>query len=200
MTTDALPSHPDAFGVDLPVWLREEIAAMPPRVPDAQERMRFVLHLAARSVEEGTGGPFAAMVLDRANGEVVSVGTNLVTGSGLSAAHAEVVTLSLAQARLGTHDLGAHGAEGLVLVISAQPCAMCLGAVIWSGVRAVDIAALGADVERITGFDEGPVPADWRAQLEDRGIAVTTGRCEAEALAVLEDYRARVDAGSSTLY
>ncbi|MFC0673252.1 nucleoside deaminase [Brachybacterium hainanense] len=190
---------PRSFGVDLPAWLREEVAAMPPRVPDPVERMRFVVHLSARSVEEGTGGPFAAMVVDRRTDRVVSVATNVVPSSGLSIAHAETVALSLAQTRLGTWDLGADGADH-VLITSAQPCAMCLGALIWSGARAVDIAALGSDVEAITGFDEGPVPADWREQLERRGIAVETGRCEAEALAALRGFRTRLDEGGTVLY
>ena len=44
------------------------------------------------------------------------------------------------------------------IVVNAQMCAMCLGAVIWSGVKEVCYAATSREVEQITGFDEGPLP------------------------------------------
>jgi len=115
-------------GFALPDWLRAEIAALPDRLPDPDERMRLVTSLAARNIAEGTGGPFAALVVESLTGEVVSVGVNLVLSSQLAIAHAEVVTLALAQSRVGSWNLGAGA--GRLLVVDAQPCAMCLGALI----------------------------------------------------------------------
>jgi len=74
-------------------------------------------------------------VVNTADGEVVSAGVNLVLSSGLSAAHAEVVALSLAQLRVGTWDLGAQDAADRELVVNWRPCAQCYGATMWSGVR-----------------------------------------------------------------
>ena len=49
-------------------------------------------------------------------------------------------------------------------------CAMCLGNVCWSGIKEVVSSAEPEDVERITGFDEGPTPPDYNDQLKLRGI------------------------------
>ena len=190
---------PTGYRVDLPPWLLAEQQAIPERLTDAAERIRLVNRLAARTVAEGTGGPFAALVVERGTGEVVAAGVNLVLHSNLATAHAEVVALSLAQTRTGHWNLAGKGAERM-LVVNAQPCVMCLGALIWSGVRAVEVSATSADVVSATGFDEGPVPADWQAQLEQRGIAVATGLLRDESLAVLRDFRRQVEQGQAVLY
>ena len=52
---------------------------------------------------------------------------------------------------------------------------MCYGATLWSVVRSLVIAGSGPELEQLTGFDEGPVPADWAGELRHRGIAVTPG-------------------------
>jgi len=98
-----------------------------------------------------------------------------------------VLALSLAQARLGTHDLGAAGIPASVLVTSAEPCTLCLGAVIWSGVRGLRCAARSRDVVAC-GFDEGPRPRDWIESLQARGISVTTDLLRDEACQLLHDY------------
>ena len=193
-------SLPTGFGISLPAWFRDVAEELPTHITVPEQRARIVNELAARNIAEGTGGPFAALVLDQADGAVVSAGVNLVLQSGLASAHAEVVALSLAQARTGSWNLGATAEDDRILVVNAQPCVMCLGSLIWSGVHALDFAASGADVQRITGFDEGPVPQDWRDQLTMRGIAVHAGRLEAEAHAVLKDFRDRVENGATTLY
>lgn len=84
-----------------------------------------------------------------------------------------MIALSLAQARLSNHDLGAPNLPASVLVTSAEPCMICLGAVIWSGVRGLLCAARSSDVEAL-GFAEGPRRTDWIDQLQQRGIAVRT--------------------------
>jgi tRNA(Arg) A34 adenosine deaminase TadA len=129
------------------------------------------------------------VVVDSESGQVLSVGVNLVLEAGLSAMHAEVVALSLAQRRLRSWDLGADGAR-LDLISSARPCLQCLGAVLWSGVRSLAFGADGSEVERITGFDEGPYPTEWETELDRRGIAVADGVRHDRALQVLEEFAA----------
>jgi len=150
--------------------------------------MAFVVELSRRNVETHSGGPFAAAVFEIDSGRLVAAATNLVVASSCSAAHAEVLALSLAQQVLGDHDLGAAGLPAVELLGSCEPCAMCLGAIGWSGVRRVICAATGADAEAI-GFDEGPKPADWAGELRRRGIEVVEGVLRAEAVAVLVAYR-----------
>ncbi|MFD1721925.1 nucleoside deaminase [Amnibacterium endophyticum] len=174
------------FGAELPAWVDEEVAAAPGLATD-EGRMRLLNRLAKRNVEDGGGGPFAALAV-RDGGEVVAAGVNRVLASGLSSMHAEVVTISVAQARLGTWDLGAE-ADPLQLWVNWRPCAMCFGAVLWSGVRTLVIAGEGPEVEELTGFDEGPMRDDWAAQLEARGIAVRIGVLRDEAVDVFRGYR-----------
>jgi tRNA(Arg) A34 adenosine deaminase TadA len=126
--------------------------------------------------------------VDPAKGELISVGVNVVLSSGLSSVHAEVMALSLAQARLGAWDLGSAGGRELQLVVNWRPCAMCYGALIWSGVKHLLIAGDGPECEALTGFDEGPMPEDWKAALEGRGIRVTSGVLREDAVAVFAEY------------
>ena len=181
---------PTSFAARLPDWVLDELADDPPVLADADDRMRLVNRLADRNHREGTGGPFAAVVSDAATGEIVSAGVNLVLASGLSCLHAEVVAISLAQARLGTWNLGQHRLE---LAVNWRPCAMCYGATLWSGVTRLVAAGEGDELEELTGFDEGPMREDWQEQLTRRGLEVRTGVQREEAVAVFRAYGERTD-------
>ncbi|GAA4540031.1 nucleoside deaminase [Pseudonocardia xishanensis] len=176
----------DSFTIALPGWVADELPADP--LPTDVDRMALVHRLAARNPVEGSGGPFAALVVESETGRLVAAGVNAVLASGLSMAHAEVVTLGLAQARLGTWDLGAAHLPAHELVVNWRPCAQCYGATLWSGVRRLVVAGDGPELEELTGFDEGPVRDDWAAQFEQRGIAVTVGVLRDEAVAVFAEY------------
>ncbi|WP_456414593.1 nucleoside deaminase [Thiolapillus sp.] len=153
-----------------------------------QERMEMVIEAARQNVRRETGGPFAAAVFESDSGKLVALGVNRVTTEGLSMLHGEMVALTLAQHRLHQYDLGAHGLPAHELVTSTEPCAMCLGAVCWSGVTRVISGATEADA-RLLGFDEGPKPQNWIRELGRRGIDVVPEVLRAEAAAVLEAYR-----------
>lgn len=189
----------DLFAVELPEWLRARRAQLPDSFDDLDDLVGALNELAATNVAEGTGGPFAAAVIETDTGRLVSVGVNLVLSSQLSLAHAEMVALGFAHARVGSWDLSETG-KSHTLVVNAQPCAMCCGAVVWSGVKALDFSVFGAEVEALTGFDEGPVALDWRGQLEARGIRVTVGRLADDARRVLGDFGAKARRGQITLY
>ena len=183
-------THPFAtsLNADLPEWLVGELDSHTAPLATHEERMSLVNALAARNFREGNGGPFAAIVVDRSTNLVVSIGVNVVLSSGLSAGHAEFMALSLAQTRLGRWDLGASAEQDLELVVNWRPCIMCYGSLIWSGVKHLVIPGDGPELEQLTGFDEGPAPTDWRAELESRGISVTTGILRDEAIAVYTAY------------
>lgn len=166
--------------ISLPDWLNP---ADPPAFASDAEAMAYAVALSRRNVAEG-GGPFAALVVD-ARGGLVAAGVNRVVDQGNSVLHAEMVALMLAQQKLGTHDLRRAGA--LTLITSCAPCAMCLGAIPWSGVARVVCGARGEDAEAI-GFDEGDKPADWAEKLARRDIAVAEDVARDDAAAVLRDY------------
>ena len=179
-----------AFSASLPAWLADDLDAVAARpLGGVDERMSLVNELADRNWRAGNGGPFAAIVVDAASGALVSVGVNVVLESGLSGTHAEMMALSLAQRAVGGWDLGADGAD-LELVVNWRPCVMCYGATMWSGVRALTIAGAGAEVEQLTGFDEGPMPDDWAGEFERRGIRVSMGVGHDDALAVFRAFGA----------
>ena len=173
----------------LPPWVRGFLRRQPGRFPDATSRMRLAIGLAAENGARGTGGPVGAAVFERASGRLVAVGVNRVEPSGQSHAHAELLALALAQRARGVWDLGAPGLPRHELVSSSEPCAMCFGAIPWSGVAALVCGARAADAEAI-GFDEGPKPARWVAALERRGIAVGRDVLRREARAALASYAA----------
>jgi tRNA(Arg) A34 adenosine deaminase TadA len=172
----------------LPEWAKQELAGEPRVWATVEQRMEWVIALAWRNVAEGTGGPFAAGVFERASGRVVSCGVNQVMAQCSSAAHAEMLALSLAQQKLGVYDLGGVGQRAYELVSSVEPCAMCLGAIPWSGVRYVVCGARDEDA-RAVGFDEGDKPADWVEALGRRGIGVTRDVLREEAAGVLRRYQ-----------
>ena len=178
---------PTSVSLTLPSWLNAMLRGEV-EMRDPEQRMRWVIGLSRRNVEEKTGGPFAAAVFERESGRLLGAGVNRVEPLNLSPAHAEVVACAFAQKRAGTFDLSAVD-SGCELVTSSQPCLMCLGAVLWSGVTRLTYGAAAADVQGILGFDEGPLPRDWQGELGRRGITVAGEFLRAEAVEVLELYK-----------
>ena len=64
---------------------------------------------------------------------------------------------------------------------------MCMGAIPWSGVHRIVVAARDEDVRAI-GFDEGVKPIDWIDVYRRRGIDVTRDVLRDDAVAVLRAY------------
>ncbi|HAQ59362.1 MAG TPA: CMP deaminase [Microbacterium sp.] len=188
------------YCVNLPAWIADELHGVPDIIPDQTDRMALVHRLADRNWREGDGGPFAALVAESDTGRIVSVGVNVVLGSGISSAHAEVTALGTAQNRIGSWDLGADGLSPHELVVNWRPCVQCYGATMWSGVRTLVVAGSGPELEEISTFDEGPMVDDWAQQFEARGIAVVHDVLRDEALAVFRAYRAAVDSGGVVVY
>lgn len=182
--TDAMVT---GFHAELPPWVWQFLDGYDAPLTSSAERMALVHALADRNWVAGNGGPFAAVVADPATNEIVSVGVNVVLSSGLSSAHAEVTAISLAQAAVGSWDLAA-ARPGLELVVNWRPCAMCFGAVLWSGVQRLVVAGDGPELEALTGFDEGPVVGDWAAQLTTRGVTVEQDVLREGAIATYTAY------------
>ncbi len=175
------------FEAILPSWLKEFFAEHSEALLSDSERMKFAIELARQNVINGTGGPFGAAVFERSSGNLVAVGVNLVVQSNCSHAHAEMLALAIAEHRLSSYTLNQPGFPGYELVSSSEPCAMCFGAIIWSGVTRLVCGASTIDAKH-AGFDEGAKPEKWIAELENRGIEVATGICRNKACAVLQLY------------
>ena len=169
----------------LPAWIHDEVDGNR-LYPDAESRIALAIQLSRRNVDHRSGGPFGAAVFT-GEGRLVGVGVNRVVPHNCSAAHAEVMALATSQQRVQSFRLNQSG-ERYTLATSAQPCSMCYGALIWAGIDELLIAARADDVQQLAGFDEGPLPADWKGELEKRGIDVTTDLMRDHARDVLRDY------------
>jgi tRNA(Arg) A34 adenosine deaminase TadA len=181
--------HHPSFTLHLPDWLDMLVSGANHSFPTMDERMDFVVELSRLNVRNGTGGPFGAAIFRMDDGLLLSPGVNLVLAGGCSVLHAEIVTFMAAQLKAGTYDLSSAGLPPYELVTSTEPCAMCLGAVTWSGIRRLVCGARGADAEE-TGFDEGEKPPAWTKTLERRGISVLRDIRREQAVSVLREYRA----------
>lgn len=182
--------YPDIH-LKLPDWIVEEVGDPARCYPTLEERMGLAVRLAARNVAEG-GGPFGAAVFEIESGRLVAPGVNRVVPEHCSLAHAESMAIMVAQQAWRTFDLGRAALPAMELVTSAQPCIQCYGNLWWSGLQRVVIGARREDVEQITGFNEGPLPEDWIAQLAHRSpmrpVAVLRDVLRAEAQDVLRQY------------
>ena len=176
-----------SFHLGLPAWVPDYLARQPTTFPTIEHRMELVIALARKNSGQCTGGPFGAAVFSTTTHTLIAAGVNVVIPTCCSVAHAEMVTLMLAQQKVGSHDLGAPGLSSHELVTSCEPCAMCLGAICWSGIRRLVCGARGSDAEAI-GFDEGPKPQNWISTLTERGITVTTDIARPQATQVLKNY------------
>ena len=171
--------------LELPGWVAEFLAEWDGPLTTLEGRMALAVALSRENVERGTGGPFGALVIRERDSKLLGAGVNTVTRSGISLAHAEMVAVSMAQAALGDWNLGAT--DRVQLITSCEPCAMCFGAVPWSGVQSLAWGAQREDAEA-AGFDEGEKPADWQEALQRRGIMSVGPVLRDEAAAVLAHY------------
>lgn len=149
--------------------------------------MEFVIRLAEENVLHQTGGPFGAAIFRREDGCLISAGVNSVQRCNNSILHAEMIAIMLAQHSLSSFTLDVKDTVTYELISSCEPCAMCLGAIVWSGVRRLVCAATRRDAMRI-GFDEGPVFPESYRYLRNRGIEIVRGFLSRKARTVLDRY------------
>ena len=179
---------PDIY-IRMPEWVSSFLAKATDRYESPEDKMRLVIDLSRLNVKHGTGGPFAAGVFDT-DGFLTAPGVNMVETAKCSIFHAEMTALAFAQKILGRYDIGNDRTLHYDLVSSTEPCAMCYGAVHWSGIKRLICGARDEDA-RAVGFDEGPKLADWVSPLKQRGIDVVRDVLRKEAAAVLKEYVAQ---------
>ena len=85
--------------------------------------MRIALEEAQAAAARGET-PIGAVVIDPATGEVIARAGNGPIGAHDPTAHAEILALRAAAAKIGNYRL-----TGLTLVVTLEPCAMCAGAI-----------------------------------------------------------------------
>ena len=133
-------------------------------------------------INQGSG-PFLAAIYDK-NGKLIAKQANSVVNEQCSHNHAEMNTIKAAEQKLKTYNLAPYS---LSLYVTAEPCLMCLGGIMWSGIKEVYYSVPSNRVEEITGFDEGFKP-NWLEEFKQRGITVYGNICQEQGEEVLRDY------------
>jgi guanine deaminase len=108
--------------------------------------MKMALTLATGNVTSGAGGPFGTLIVR--DGEILAQAANRVTADNDPTAHAEVVAIREACAKLKTFQL-----PGSTLYTSCEPCPMCLGAIYWAHIDRVYFANTQIEAAA-AGFDD----------------------------------------------
>jgi len=179
--------HPPQLSVSihLPEWIDHIVDWNTPLTTDS-EKMALALLLAAENVQRQTGGPFATIIVHKKSGMLLSVGVNQVVPQTNSTLHGEVMAIMMGEQRLRQYSLS-QTADEYELFTSCEPCAMCMGAILWSGVKRLVCSATGDDARAI-GFDEGPVFESSYDYIQNAGIEVLREVLHKEGQAVLNQY------------
>ena len=166
-------------GIDRPAETREPAAL--------REDERILRGLQAELLAKIRGGadcgPFMAAIYDRDGRRLVEA-VNSVVSSDCSHNHAEMNAIRLAEEKLGSWNLAP---QDLVLYTTSEPCMMCMGGILWSGIRKVVYGVPSDRVEALTGFDEGFKP-DWTIEFARRGIEVVGPLAAEDGEAVHREY------------
>jgi len=131
--------------------------------------MELAVEAARTGMATNRGGPFGAVIVR--DGEVVAVAHNEVLGTNDPTAHAEIVAIRKATAKLGRFDL-----SDCEIYSTCEPCPMCLSAIHWAGIRVLffgadrhDAASGGFDDEFIYQLMEGTTDSPLlRPQIVDQ--------------------------------
>ena len=137
--------------------------------------MRIALELAGQARRRGEVPVGAVVVLD---GAVIGEGFNQPIGAHDPTAHAEIVAIRAAAARIGNYRL--TGAE---LYVTIEPCQMCVGAMVHARIARV----VYATPEPRAGAIESAMRAHEHPALNHRMTALG-GVLEAESRELIQDF------------
>jgi guanine deaminase len=148
-------------------WCRGRDAINRLRHPGYTPHMNHVfmaraIQLSITNVLTGSGGPFGAVIVK--DGQIIAEGVNCVTGKNDPTAHAEIVAMREACAKLGSFEL-----SGCEIYTSCEPCPMCFGAIYWARPDRVYFAGTAADAAN-AGFDDSFIYQEIGKQHAQRKI------------------------------
>src|SRR5579864_1762121 len=126
--------------------------------------MARAIQLSLDNVLSGKGGPFGAVIVK--DDSIVAEGVNRVTASNDPTAHAEVVAIRSACAKMDTFVL-----KGCEIYTSCEPCPMCLGAIYWAHIARIYFGNVAAEASKI-GFDDSFIYQEFARPLPQRSIPI----------------------------
>jgi len=124
--------------------------------------MARAIELSIENVRSGRGGPFGAVIVK--NGAIIGEAANQVTSTNDPTAHAEVLAIRAACAKLGTFEL--HSSD---IYTSCEPCPMCLGAIYWARLARIFFANDATDAAKIH-FDDSLIYREIALPHSERAI------------------------------
>jgi guanine deaminase len=149
-----------------------------------EDFMKEAIRLSVENVRNGTGGPFAAIVVKE--GKIIATGTNKVTSAMDPTAHAEVTAIRNACTALNTFQL-----TGCEIYTTCEPCPMCLGAIYWARPDKVYYGNTRQDAAEI-GFDDDFIYREIPLHPHERKYPLRPLLRE-EALKAFEDWSLKSD-------
>ena len=148
------------------------------------EVMSEAIALSQHNIQNGNGGPFAAVVVK--DGVIIARGANHVTSHNDPTAHAEIVAIREACRELGTFQL-----TGCTVYTTCEPCPMCLGALYWARPDRIYYANTRADAKAI-GFDDDFIYDEIVLPIDRRTIPMDQIMRD-EALATFTAWKNKID-------
>jgi tRNA(adenine34) deaminase len=146
---------------------------------DHEHFMRIALKEAEKAGQEGNSAVGSVIVRD---GEVIAKGRNLVYTTHDLTAHAETVAL-----REGGKSLGSVDFTGCTLYTTFEPCPMCCGAILLSGVDTLVMG--GRNDPGLSNWGDYRVEKLIEQLRPELTVNVVTGVLEDEGFAILHRYR-----------
>ena len=130
-----------------------------------------------KGIIKGHGGPFGAVIVK--DGKIIAKGHNMVVKKKNCTLHGEMVAIQRACRKLKSFDL-----SGTELYSTAEPCPMCLGAIMWANIKKVYIGCLKSDVDKIGFRDE----VFHKLMNEGKGVDMEVADRE-DCLKLFEEYK-----------
>jgi tRNA(Arg) A34 adenosine deaminase TadA len=166
--------------------LSAELGGVPETLGEGDERLlRLAIAVSARSREHGNH-PFGAVLADH-DGVVLLEAENSVVTTGDVTGHAETNLIRSASRTLPREVLARA-----TVYSSAEPCAMCAGAIYWSGVGRLVYAMAESDLLALTGDHPGNPTLDLGCRVVlgsgQRSVEVVGPALAGEAIAVHEGF------------
>lgn len=155
----------------------------PPTDEERRDYMRRAIKLAYTGMNGDWGGPFGAIIVK--DGEVIGEGHNEVVATNDPTAHAEMVAIRKACAKIDSFDL-----SGSEMYVNGLPCPMCMTAIMWARIDRVWYGCTPEDAEEI-GFDDQEFYRELDRPIEERNVPLTQmkdmhGEAKASYLAWLD--------------
>ncbi len=127
------------------------------------------------------GGPFGAII--EKEGKIVGRGHNTVVLGKDPTAHAEINAIRMAAKTLGTNDLSRCS-----MYVNAEPCPMCLSAIIWANIKVVYYANSAKKTAKI-GFRDDMIYDFIKSTNKDPEVLKLVHCRDHDALKTFEDFQ-----------